>query len=371
MLGIVTNLVILGLVVVFGVLHTANSDLFYQNVQEDQPLEWVTFWAFMLAAFFYAKAASSNIRTGLPWFVVGLSMFCFVVAMEEISWGQRLLGYETPRYFLEHNYQKELNLHNVVATRFRKLALGVFLAGYGLFLPLVRTLPLTMGLFHKLRLQAPPVALVPSFAILFGVYIVYPWRYTGEIVEAGMALAFLFSALAARDSADVDEPRMNRWLLLAGSLSLVVAFGFGSALWSRGLRSADPALVQVAKTEIRALANDLKTVLSRTDRLCGHHERATHFASKRGVERLRDGRFAKLVEQGLPEERAEFFMDPWSTAYWVRVTCNEKRSKAFLYSFGPNRRRDSSRWKRRGDDIGVILRIRHDDEKGPAVARRE
>ena len=28
---------------------------------------------------------------------------CFVVAMEEISWGQRLFGYRAPAYFLGHN----------------------------------------------------------------------------------------------------------------------------------------------------------------------------------------------------------------------------------------------------------------------------
>ena len=61
------------------------------------------------------------------------------------------------------------------------------------------------------------------------------------------------------------------------------------------------------------------------------------------------------------EERAEFFIDPWSTAYWVRTSCNDRRDKVFLYSFGPNRGRDSSKWKLGEDDIGVIFRVRKDE----------
>jgi hypothetical protein len=33
--------------------------------------------------------------------------------MEEISWGQRLLGIETPEYLMEINIQKELSFHNI------------------------------------------------------------------------------------------------------------------------------------------------------------------------------------------------------------------------------------------------------------------
>lgn len=69
------------------------------------------------------------------------------------------------------------------------------------------------------------------------------------------------------------------------------------------------------------------------------------------------GDFASLVQQGLPEERADHFIDPWDTAYWVRDRCNEDTGErvVFVYSMGPNRRRDSSRWRIRGDDIGAYV----------------
>ena len=94
---------------------------------------------------------------------------------------------------------------------------------------------------------------------------------------------------------------------------------------------------------------------------CGKHERLNAMAKRSKGERLRKGRFRSLTRSGLPEERAEFFIDPWSTAYWVRTSCNDRRDKVFLYSFGPNRGRDSSKWKLGGDDIGVIFRVRKDE----------
>lgn len=37
----------------------------------------------------------------------------FVIAMEEISWGQRFLDLESPEFFVEHNSQGEITLHNL------------------------------------------------------------------------------------------------------------------------------------------------------------------------------------------------------------------------------------------------------------------
>lgn len=39
---------------------------------------------------------------------------CLLFALEEISWGQRLFGWQTPALFAESNYQGETNLHNRV-----------------------------------------------------------------------------------------------------------------------------------------------------------------------------------------------------------------------------------------------------------------
>ena len=40
-------------------------------------------------------------------------VFCYVI-MEEISWGQRIIGFSTPEFFKLHNLQGEANLHNLI-----------------------------------------------------------------------------------------------------------------------------------------------------------------------------------------------------------------------------------------------------------------
>jgi len=75
-------------------LEAWDFDLYRAAVQEDEYLEWATFWAFLVAAAVFAVAAVRERRRngGIPWFAAGLSLFCFVFAMEEISWAQRLFA---------------------------------------------------------------------------------------------------------------------------------------------------------------------------------------------------------------------------------------------------------------------------------------
>ena len=149
--GVVANLSILLTFVAAALLSAYNEPLYYLSVQEDEYLEWATFWGFVVAGgiFFVNAYQEFKVSRQLPWFVLGLSLFCFFVAMEEISWGQRLLGYKAPDYFLEQNYQQEFNLHNVVDTGFRKLILQMILMGYGVILSALSLWPRAGRVFSQ------------------------------------------------------------------------------------------------------------------------------------------------------------------------------------------------------------------------------
>jgi len=69
------------------------------------------------------------------------------------------------------------------------------------------------------------------------------------------------------------------------------------------------------------------------------------------------GRYAARVESGLPPSRATYFLDPWNSPYWIRIRCDalDRPSGAFVYSFGPNRRRESGEGGPAGDDVGLFL----------------
>ena len=50
----------------------------------------------------------------LPFFYIALAIGFFILAMEEISWGQALFGWRTPDFLAALNLQGETNLHNAV-----------------------------------------------------------------------------------------------------------------------------------------------------------------------------------------------------------------------------------------------------------------
>lgn len=180
-------------------LFTSNPDLYYLTVQEDEYLEWATFWTFLGAAVASTISAQRQHRggQGLPWFLGGVALFCLFVALEEISWGQRVFGYRPPEYFLGNNFQLEFNLHNVVDSAFRKSALITVILGYGVALPLLQRLPVVGPLSMRLGVTAPPLSLMPVFIAAYVLYVWYPWSHSGEWVELLLGIGFLFSALIA------------------------------------------------------------------------------------------------------------------------------------------------------------------------------
>ncbi|MEL6493988.1 MAG: hypothetical protein AAFQ41_02550 [Cyanobacteria bacterium J06623_7] len=58
-----------------------------------------------------------------------LTVAAFVVGMEEISWGQRLIGFEEPQFWSEHNLQSEFTLHNLSFYQHHILNQSFVLAG--------------------------------------------------------------------------------------------------------------------------------------------------------------------------------------------------------------------------------------------------
>jgi len=359
-LALLSNLLVLGLLGIFAWLEASYPNAYYRSVQEDQALEWASFWSFFIAGGVFAIAASRQRRTtgALPWFLVGLALFCVVVAMEEISWGQRVFGHRPPDYFLAENFQQELNLHNIASTGLRLAAFRGIILGYGVVLPLLALIPFLRRLFDRLAVVPPPIDLAPSMFAMFWLHFWYPWKFTGEVVECALGFGFLFVAMANATRFSQGNARSS--LARAASLvTVVVVLAFTTAWWSQNRQSGDPANLELAGVESEALKNDLvrlgnaegEPVITN----CGMHKRVyTLVQEKEYAQPLQEMSFADLAERGLPEARAEFFLDPWNSPYWIRDRCDEntERRVVFVYSFGPNRSRDSSRWEILGDDIG-------------------
>ncbi len=377
------NLMMVAPALYAGYLDAKAPEAYYRSVQEDEWLEWGTFWGFALAAAIFLLAALWQRRgnRSVPWFYCGLALFCFVVAMEEISWAQRVFGYRPPSYFLSNNFQQEFNVHNIIATTWRKRAMWSLLAGYGVAFPVLGNHlgPALRRTCDRLGLWRPPLALAPGFLITLLIYIDYPWKFTGEVVELMMAFGFLFAAIAAASSlrpAPVEgkvegegegeaRTRKTNWarglLPLAAASALVLALGLANASTSQAQRIGHPDTIATTQAEVDALKADfLKLKAANRNRFvtrCGLHKRLYSYVEKYDREELLELSFADLTSQGMPEERASFFLDPWNSPYWIRHKCDDDREKksVFVYSFGPNRKRDSTAWELLGDDVGAIL----------------
>ena len=81
---------------------------------EDGPLEWLQFAEYFISSLFgiliFARNKKKFSMNSFIWLF--LSAFCFIVAAEEISWGERITGFSL-QSFTEISIQSETNLHNL------------------------------------------------------------------------------------------------------------------------------------------------------------------------------------------------------------------------------------------------------------------
>jgi hypothetical protein len=138
--------VMIGLLIVAGMIMVRVAPDFLESVYlaEDGILEWLTVAVLVFCAFLCFQRAV-RLRSVRPALFVGSLIFLGFVfifgAGEELSWGQRIFGVETPEWLEKHNKQQELNVHNLMLGDFsvnRRIFGTMFtlmLASYLFFLP--------------------------------------------------------------------------------------------------------------------------------------------------------------------------------------------------------------------------------------------
>lgn len=170
----------------------ANTDLFLAVVREDGPVEWLQFAAFLATSVLLAVACRrlairGEIAAAVLIGVGALGMFG--IAGEEISWGQRLLGLETPEALAQANHQGELNLHNVTTFPMQRVGnyLQLVLGGAGLILPWLTRVQRPWVTNRLLRLLSPPLFVSTGFGLLFAYRLVrFAWdNQTRTVVKFG------------------------------------------------------------------------------------------------------------------------------------------------------------------------------------------
>ena len=363
--GLLANCLILFFLVYVAVLNRVDLDFYIYSIQEDESLEWATFWAFLLAFLTATVAAWRQVRqTGrLPWFLAGVGLFCLLVAMEEISWGQRILGYRPPVYFLEHNFQQEFNLHNLLSGALRQLTLVAVILGYGVLLPLGALIPALQRFLSRIGIIPPSLWLAPSFLAAYYTLEAYPWDFSGEVVELLLGMGFLLALLPAARTRGSRRSLPGQLLPPLAAWGMVVVLGSFSPGLTRLLKPVNPELVATARVELEALSQDFVTMfhLGRArPTACGLSKRVYNYLVQFNQNYLHQGAYSRLLSQRLPAVRANFLIDPWNSPYWIQHHCSPRngRKLVMVYSFGPNRKRESTEWEVRGDDVAVSIDFR-------------
>jgi hypothetical protein len=322
-------------------------------VQEDRYVEWATVWLFLAAGVIGMRRAIAGRR----WFDALVALFCLFFAGEEMSWGQRLLGYAAPQFFLSQNYQQEVNVHDLTESFLQpKWILMVVLAAYGLFLPLVRSrVRRIRELMEQIGATAPPRELMVWFAAGIALLYVYPVTLTGEWVEVFAGALFLMSM----------RPRAAiAWTnLVAGAV-----FGIIMTIGTDAIAAAerDPVRIACARAEVRSLLDDIASGGAATPQLWRGgdiHRRVWSIGQDQQIRVADLTRFTTVLCSGPSGEdavmRHQYGIDPWGSPYWVHIqpiAGNAAERRVIIYSFGPNRRRDFNGRDssgRDGDDVLV------------------
>lgn len=128
---------------------------------EDGPLEWLQFAEYFISSLFgiliFFKSKKRKSINSFNWLI--LSAFCFFIAAEEISWGERIIGISL-NSLTEISIQSETNLHN-------------------------------LPFFHNYLLDP----ILVSICIFFGWVGWRKWPYLNSIPSKKLSLFFLITAL--------------------------------------------------------------------------------------------------------------------------------------------------------------------------------
>ncbi len=185
------------LLILIGVILSRVDLPFFEGfyVREDGFIEWLTIVALLSGAFlcFYRTFKLKSQRTFM--FLLGMVLMGLVFifgAGEEISWGQRILNIESSEFFMKHNAQREINIHNLIVNgkKINKIIfgtlLGVCIGAYFLILPIFyRKIDGIKQFVNRFAIPVPRVFHIISYIILIILVSIVNSSKKGELLEFG------------------------------------------------------------------------------------------------------------------------------------------------------------------------------------------
>jgi len=190
-----TLLALFGLALVFYLYYLHPVGYVYL-ITEDYWADYGSFLSWAMATCFLAWLLFGDRGLRKPG-VVLLALGTFFVAMEEISWGQRILGIPSPTVFTQSNLQGEITLHNFVPNLSKLYVVaGIMISLWSLLLPvLTRKWERLHKWCNKWGIPIVPTHLCPFFLLAVFYLIWVPVYRSDEVSELFLGVAMVVLSL--------------------------------------------------------------------------------------------------------------------------------------------------------------------------------
>jgi hypothetical protein len=179
-------------------LYVSHTDLYYFEstmVNEDGFFQWMTFYTLVFASVmcFYRvsilKPFRDNVFTS-SLVVAGVTFLAF--ALDEMSWLQRVFGFQSPVFFQTHNTKMQVNIHHLVIFGFYinnlifTFAIKILATLYFLVLPFFYTkLDKIKAFVNKFAIPLPRYSQVGAYLVLTLLVGLIPSEFKYVIFEFG------------------------------------------------------------------------------------------------------------------------------------------------------------------------------------------
>ena len=173
-------IILILLILSYSVLLIESPETALRLSTEDRLIEYLSSIFFFLASviLFYLFAVTKSedkdfiFKSRRNYFILLLGLFFFFCAGEEISWGQRIIGIDTPELMKDMNAQKELNIHNLFIFQATdsnnniKTGLQELLTGHKIFAFIWITFCLLIPVLYRFSAQTNKLLTRISFPVI-------------------------------------------------------------------------------------------------------------------------------------------------------------------------------------------------------------
>ncbi|MGH7800734.1 MAG: hypothetical protein ACREOW_08915 [Thermodesulfobacteriota bacterium] len=230
---------------------------FLQILFEDRYVEWAQFYFLVLTSLLCFKLTWDKwIKDKrINYFYILFGIFCMLVAFDEISWGQRILDFKSPQFFIKYNAQKETEFHNIIGHHLiNKVIDYSYLIGlmgiiYGVVLPIAFSFSKRIAaIFQRFNLVVPPKILITGFlsgALFMGLSNI---ALIEEIGEFFIYLSFFYFLLIKwyeqkKNKTDNKEQFSFSWILFKISIFILCLAVFSTFITDMHGRYYGPGVI--------------------------------------------------------------------------------------------------------------------------------